>query len=240
MPNAVLPREAVANDQEVLGDQSEVLGMASDSPSEAKKSEYPYITMKRGEPFIQEHWGWQAAEDAMGEPIIEFTGRLAQFFRFKDDHLEWGGNAWNKETQSCRTRPPEETVWLPVKGIAGLLTVHKSEDDSESFFTVENATDASVWPLIGPGTHTGRMREFKNKPAILVADPGKFIHRIGDGTIPGHPCYVTGCMIPGEYDKDTPLEDVRSVKNSGSALDRIIKHFGKFEVGKHVPIIVGG
>jgi hypothetical protein len=248
MLSDVLTKEAIANNPEVLGDQSQLLGEAADKPSEVTKIKLPYITVKRGSPFIQTDSGWGEIEDANGEAVVPkaFQGtRFAQWFRFKNARLEWGGMSWNKQTKACDLQPADEKDWLPVRGIPGTLTVYKSEGDSESFFTVENATNTSVWPLIpareyigGQGQPSPTMQTFKGQHAILVVGPGRLIHRIGAGTVPGHPCYVCGCMIPGEYDKDILLKDLRSTTRPGIALDRIIECLGGWQENQEVRIIV--
>jgi len=248
MSNDILTKEALAKDQEVLGDQSRLLAeAAADKTLEARKDGFPYITVERcSSTFIQTDPGWTAeANDANGEPFVPIGWqgtRNAQWFRFRNGRLEWGGKAegWDDRERMCVAPPPaDDKYWSPVKGIAGILKVHKSETESMSFFTIENATNKSVMPLIPAREHNGTMALFKKtQHAIFVAKNAKYIHCIGDGTTPGRPCYVTGCMIPGDYEKDVELADLRSTRNPGAALDKIIKDLGGWKEGQAVRIIV--
>jgi hypothetical protein len=197
----------------------------------------PYMSVQRGPRFTQMVPGWRDLAANPGVPFRKLSGPYEQWFRFQNGRMECGGNTKDGSGAPVQA-PTEQERWLPVCGVPGIITVFDSQEKPALFFSMENCTNESVWPMMPTGEHTGRMRLFKSEKAIYVAGRGMFVHRIGDGSIPGYPCYVCGCMIPGEYDKDVTLNTVTSVKNSGDALERIIQCLGGWEENKMVRIVI--
>jgi len=236
MSNKIASDAAIAKDNAIFGDEAQILGETGGDASKDQSIATPRIVIQRGRTFIQEERSWSKIPED-GTPFIKLEGtRFEQYFRFKNARLQCAGL-----TANFTSGPPtDDTKWFDVKGYPGLMIVTGIDGKVTKYFTIENAT-AEIWPSIRVATYSGRMELHKGKNAIFVASPGKLIHRItgkNGEDLTGYPSYVCGCVIPGIYDDAVDVDDVRSVRRPGEALDAIIESLGGFQTKTKFTITV--